>query len=288
MKTIEEIIKEYKSKVDYLDLEVIISRATNKPREFVLAHPERRPTQKQVSRIKHYASRRIKHEPLAYILGYKEFYGLDFKVNKNVLIPRPETELLVDETLKVLSNLFSNKLSNISIIDTGTGSGNIVISVAKNSKQKSEFYATDISKKALQVAKQNAKLHKVNKKIKFLKGHLLEPVLKNKLSQNVIIIANLPYLSKRIYALTSPSIKKHEPKSALLSRDYGLNHHKELLKQLKKILVTCQLSHVTCLLEISPEQKPKLTKIIKKYFPKAKINFKKDLAGKWRTCKITL
>ncbi|GBE16784.1 release factor glutamine methyltransferase [bacterium BMS3Abin15] len=313
MKTIEDIIKKYKSKIDYLDLEIIISRAINKSREFVLAHPEKRLTPNQKLRIGNYAMRRIKHEPLAYILGNKEFYGLDFKVNKNTLIPRPETELLVDETLKVLSNLparrtggFSNKFSNTSVVDIGTGSGNIIISLAKNSKQKSGCYATDISEKALRVAKQNAKLHKVYEKIKFFKSSLLgnKKLLNNltmKQCNNLVIVANLPYLSEKIYMLSPASVKKYEPQSALLSSNRGLFHYEKLLKQLKKLHTTYyppatpersdggrSIPHTTCILEISPEQKTRLNKLIKQHFPKPKVIFKKDLAKKWRVCIITL
>lgn len=297
MKTIRDIIKKYHNKIDSLDLELIIASAIKKPREFVLAYPEARIALNQELRIKNYANRRLKGEPLAYILGRKEFYGLDFKVNKNTLIPRPETELLAELALQELT---TNNLQLTTIIDIGTGSGNIIISLAKNledlrfKNDDLRFFGIDISEKALRVAKQNSKKHKVDKKIKFLKGNLLNPVIKKikakkpmKLKANkLIILANLPYLSKKIYGLSPASVKNYEPKSALLSAEEGLSHYKKLFAQIKKLLVVGCGSLV--LMEISPEQKNKITKLVKTLFPDAKIRFFKDLAGKWRICEITL
>jgi len=235
--------------------------------------------------------------PLAYILGYKEFYGLSFKVTPNTLIPRPETELLVE--LAIQGTNIKEQTSNI--IDVGTGSGNIIISIAKNHPEYSglNYFAVDISNKALQIAKQNAKAHNVSKKIKFIHGNLLEPIIGNwKLpacpvgreieNSKMIILANLPYLSKEIYSATLPNVKKYEPKSALYSANAGLDHYERLLKQILALSVTSYELRVTILLEISPEQKTKLTKLIKKYLPQAQIDFQKDLAKKWRVCKIEI
>ena len=156
---------------------------------------------------------------------------------------------------------------------------------------KLKFFGIDISGKALRIARQNAKLHKVNKKIKFLKGDLLEPVIKNCFMFHVpcsmIILANLPYLSQKIYSKVLPDIKKYEPKSALLSSNDGLAHYEKLLKLIKKLKTAYRLPLTTCFFEISPEQKLEITKTIKSYFPKIKPVFYKDLAGKWRVCRIS-
>lgn len=289
--TIKNILTKYYQKIDPLDLEILIAHVIKQPREFVLAHPEYKLTQYQVSCIKYDVSKRVKGKPVAYILRYKEFFGLDFKVNKNTLIPRLETELLVELALQELET--KNHKLQTSIIDVGTGSGNIIISLVKSlglsmKNKKLSFFGIDISDKALQVAKYNAKKHGVSEKIKFLKGNLLDPFLKNKKyiipNTRYMLLANLPYLSPAIYKSVMPDVKNFEPKSALLSENHGLAHYEKLFKQ----LVKCQLSSVNCFLEISPEQKPKLAKLIKKHLPSAKIEFKKDLADKWRVCHISV
>ncbi len=295
--TIKDIFEKYKGRVNYLDLELLIANAIKKSREFVLTHPEYSLNNFQFSIFNFQIKRRINHEPLAYILGHKEFYGLDFKVNKNTLIPRPETELLVELTLKKIQNT-KYQMPNTAIIDIGTGSGNIITSIAKAMENfqfpisNFQFFGVDTSKKALDIAKYNARKNKVNKKIKFLKGNLLEPFSKiqatNYKLQNTVILANLPYLSKKIYASASIDVKKYEPKSALFSKNDGLNHYEKLLKQIKKNRLSNPNSQISALLEISPEQKNKLQNITEKIFPEAKITFHKDLSRRNRVCELEL
>lgn len=299
MLQIKDLLTKYSSKIDILDLELIISHVLKKPREFILAHPEFKITKSQISHLISYILRRNRHEPLAYILGHKEFYGLDFTVNENVLIPRPETETLVGF---VISNLKSviGKNKKIIIADIGTGSGNIIVPLTKWLEKSKlpitnyQLLATDISKEALAVAKQNAKLHKVDKKIKFMLGDTLSPVIRNWKSAagrsgKLIIIANMPYLSSKIYRMASADVKKFEPKMALLSDKNGLSHYEKLLKQtINLIRITNYQLPITLLFEFSTEQKPVLQKLIKKYFPGAKINFYKDLSGKWRVCEVKI
>jgi len=295
MPSILDIQKKYSSKLDPLDLELLISAAIGRSREFVLAHPEFSITNEQGTRISKLLKRRLENEPIAYILGHKEFYGLDFKVDKNTLIPRPETEQIVDLTIdKIVECRMSNV--DLKIIDIGTGSGNIIISLASildsrfRGNDNMKYFATDISKDALAVAKQNAKKHKLDKKITFLHGNLLEPIIdKKKLiidHCSLIIVANLPYLSQKIYAKTPADVKKYEPKSALFSKKEGLDHYDKLFKQIKKL--SSFIAYCSLFIEISPEQKNNLSQLIKKYFPKAKPVFHKDLADKWRVCEIEI
>lgn len=292
MNTIKNILAKYNGKTDRLDIELLIADAIGKPREFVLAHPGYKLTQSQIANLKSRLLRRSRHEPLAYILGHKEFYGLDFKVDKHTLIPRPETELLVEKAIKKIQNSIPSTRDKIqnSVIDVGTGSGNIIIAVAHSAPRatngKLTYFGIDLSEKALRVARQNAKAHRLDKKIKFLKGNLLNPILKSKNHKleaiNYTILANLPYLSQEIYAATAPNVKKYEPKSALYSATEGLAHYEKLLRQIKKLRLDGGLPHITCLFEFSPEQKNKISKLIKSCFPKVTIEFHKDLAGKWR------
>jgi release factor glutamine methyltransferase len=295
MISILDIQKKYSRKIDSLDLELILSHAIQKPQEFVLAHPEKEINVTQVSKINKLMERRLKHEPMAYILGEKEFYGLNFKVTKDTLIPRPETEHLVDAVISNLQ-LATSKNKKTTIIDIGTGSGNIIISLAKNIPSYKlrvtsyEFFGIDISKKALHIARYNAKKNKISKQIKFIKSNLLNYFLQAKSyklkADKLIIVANLPYVSEKIYSTVSPDIKNFEPKSALLSDLNGLSHYEKLFQQLHKLEIGNWKLEI--FLEFSPEQKSQLQKLIKKYFPKNKIDFFKDLAGKWRVASFTI
>lgn len=287
--TIREITTEYGSKLDYLDLEILLAHSLDKTREFVLTHPEYELTEFQIKNFRLKIFRRMRGEPIAHILGHKEFYGLDFVVNKHTLVPRPETELMVDLTL----DLLRGKPGNTLVLDVGTGSGCIIISTAHKlieSNDKIRFFAADISGEALKIARKNAHIHNLNKEIKFIKSDLLSNISKVTLEQcnNLIVVANLPYLSKEIYLNAPRDVKKYEPKSALYSPRAGLAHYEKLLKQIKKILAANRELSVSCLFEISPEQKRPLTELAKAIFPAAEPIFHKDLAGKWRVCRISL
>lgn len=286
------------------ELELILAHILQKSREYVLAHPEIKLNKIQNIKYKKLVSRRKKHEPMAYILGKKEFYGLNFKVTKDTLIPRPETEMLVELTAHNIKHETPNKNAKTIIIDVGTGSGNIIISLAKELEKNKGLQATgymlyglDSSLQAIRIARQNAKRHKMDKTIKFIKSDLLKYFLDNnetmKQCGNAIIVANLPYVSQKIYSSVSPDIKNYEPKSALLSGKDGLDHYRKLLDQIKKLkesysmLPACrQARYVTCYMEFSPEQRTKLQKIIKENLPSSKVEFQKDLARKWRVAII--
>lgn len=303
--TIQEITRKYKGKIDQLDLEILIAHSLGKTREFVLTYEDYEMPTLRIENLKLKISRRIKGEPIAYITGHKEFYGLDFIVNKYTLVPRPETELLVDSIINNQKTI-SNK--NTCVVDVGTGSGCIITSIAKALKRgkwkveradEIKYFAIDVSAEALKVAKKNAKLNGVEKKIKFLQGNLLLPFfveLKNlkakklmkMMPEKLIIVANLPYLSKEIYQSAPIDVKKFEPKTALYSSENGLAHYRKLFEQINDLLITGYQLPINIFLEISPEQKKAIAKTIKNIFPSAKIEFKKDLAGKWRTCKIEL
>lgn len=301
MISIHELKIKYSHKIDSLDLDLLICRVIKKKREFILIHPDHIVNDKQQTTINKMIARRLNNEPLAYILGEKEFYGLEFKVNRHTLIPRPETELMVELALE---EILDAQYSILNTVDIGTGSGNIIISLAHNMEYETlkahsvnrrpetmNYFAVDISKEAIKIAKQNAKFHKVNKEIKFLHGNLLDPILKSKIINNkssLLILANLPYLSKNIYDACTDNVKKYEPRSALYSDNYGLAHYNQLLNHILELKNNHSMLHITCLMEISPEQKKLLLPLIRKNFSKAKIKFKKDLASKWRVCKIEI
>ncbi len=256
-----------------LDSEVLLSFVIKKPKEFLLAHLEFQPTKKQISQFKKLVARRAKGEPVAYLIGRKEFYGLDFKVNKNVLVPRPETELMVEEAIAEI-----NKHKKNILIDVGTGSGCIPISILKNTKQV-KCFAIDISPKALAIARCNAKKHNV--KIKFLRGNLLAPIIKNlthflKGAEKIVITANLPYLTEKQYRQNQTL--HFEPKLALVATKSGLALYEKLLQQISAL----PKAHITLFLEIDPSQSPAIIKIIKKYLPSTEVKIKNDYAGNER------
>lgn len=286
--TIKEALQSKLKGVSIVDAEIILAHIIKKTREFVFAHPEYTISPKQRETFLQAIAMRSKHKPVAQITGIKEFYGLDFIVNKYTLIPRPETELIVDAALQEIR---TNPSKKTVVADIGTGSGNIIISIANVTKNlPMQFFGIDISPDALLIAKKNARRHKLKNHIRFLHGSLLAPLIENlklKLENSkVIITANLPYLSKYIYKSTPEDVKKYEPKTALYSPEEGLQHYRKLLEQVKKLMKNEKTS-VILFFEISPEQKKLLPALIKSILPTANIEFQKDLAGKWRICKIS-
>src|SRR3990167_3892204 len=176
-----KILKKAKIEQSGLESELILSAAIRKPREFIYTHPEYALSRSEERDFVNFIKRRAKCEPMAYISRFKEFYDSAFFVNKNVLIPRPETEGLVDLALEEIKKIQKSGIKNMDIIDVGAGSGAIIISILKSLKdmsfkfQDSSFIAVDSSRKALDVAYENAKRLGINEQIQFLNGNLLRP-----------------------------------------------------------------------------------------------------------------
>lgn len=297
-----------------LDAEILLSFVLEKPKEFLYSRPEHDLTPSQMTKLKQLTTRRSKGEPIAILTGHKEFYGLNFVINKNVLIPRPETELLVAEALDIIKKSHiahypsraslaeSRRIDKrqrvktdslpVTLVDIGTGSGCIPITLAKNLSHipHIKYYGLDISKKALAVAKLNAQLHGLSKKIKFIQNDLLKNIQNTKyfiLNTNFIITANLPYLPIKLYA-SNPELK-YEPRQALLAGPDGLKYYRTLLQQIKTLAhITHYPSPITIFLEIDPSQTKNIKKVIHQYFPKSSILIKKDLAGRNRLIIIKL
>ncbi len=281
-------LNKVKMKNPHIDAEILLSYVLKKEKEFLLTHPEKKLTKLQLEKFNKLIKQRIKGEPVAYLVGYKYFYGNKFIVNKNVLVPRPETELMIDEVSNLASEMLLKRPRDITVIDIGTGSGNIVISLAKklnfgHPKLSFQFVGTDVSKKALTVAKKNAKLNKIESKIRFIQGSLLDPILESKIldhKSEIIITANLPYgwkEWKNNCSMDSTGLK-FEPELALYTSEKGLKLYRELFQQIKK-LYTLHSKSYTLFCEIDPRQSKLISKLIKKELPKAKFGIKKDLAG---------
>ncbi|MFA6228127.1 MAG: peptide chain release factor N(5)-glutamine methyltransferase [Patescibacteria group bacterium] len=255
-----------------LDAELLLASVLACPREYVLAHPEFKLSARQLSKFKNLLKRRINYEPIAYILGKKDFFGLELKVNKNVLIPRPETETVVETALDFIR---SNRLNKI--IDVGTGSGAIALAL-KKVRPRADVLAVDDSASALIIAKQNARRYEL--KIKFIKSDLLSRVSDAEL-QDSVIVANLPYLSPATIKRYSPVLKRqlaYEPQAALYAGRYGIDAYENLFQQLAKRLAKPRA--VFC--EIGPCHWRKYYQTAKKYFVRQKVEVKSDLAGKKR------
>ena len=274
--TIKEILKKRPKTVEPLDQELLIAHVLKVTREYVITHDEKKLSSSQGRLINCLIRKRAQGYPLAYLLGYKQFFGRDFLVNKYTLIPRPETELIIEDILK-------NQPTRKSVIDIGTGSGCLIITLQKSiEKNKNDFWATDISPNAIKLAKRNAQLYRVGKKIFFNQGSLLSPILKNKKflpqTNGFLIVANLPYLSKAIWKETDNHVKKFEPTLALRGGHDGLKYYRRLLGEIKNL----PPKPLTAYFEFSPEQKGLLKEMILSAFPKAKVHFFKDLSRRWR------
>jgi release factor glutamine methyltransferase len=185
---------------------------------------ERPLSEMEIQKYRENIKRRGNFEPLQYIIGSVEFYGLELKVNPSVLIPRPETELLLENIL----NQFS-KEQNLIILDIGCGSGNIAIALAVNLPQ-SKIFSADISEEALLVAKENAELHNVPGRIKFIKHNILKNDLNN-FPIFDIIVSNPPYVSKENYSTLQKEIKNYEPGIAVTDDGDGYTYYREISKK---------------------------------------------------------
>ena len=239
-----------------LDSELLLGLVLKKNKTFLFTYPEKSVTRIQTNSFQKLIRLRAQHWPIAYLTHSRNFFGLDFYVDKNVLIPRPWTEGLVAEAVGILKNR-----TGIKILDVGTGSGAIIVSLAHALGSRNQYFASDYSAKALPVAKKNAKKYSV--KITFKKSDLL----KNWKQEFDVITANLPYLEKE----TDPSTKR-EPKIALLSASKGLRHYQNLIHQL-----SAWRQHPKFLfLECEPRQARPLNILAKKLLPHTQVYITTD------------
>jgi len=203
-----------------LDALILLSDITGKDRTHLLAHPELELTIEQENALSEMLSRRERHEPLAYIRGKVEFYGHKFAVNEHVLVPRPESENMIE--------LLTEYGDIPTIIDVGTGSGALATSAAIV-QPNAEVYAVDVDSKCLQVARSNAKKHGVE--IQFIEGDLLRGMPINEFASPVVILANLPYVPDEHVINMAAT---HEPKLALFGGKDGLDFYRVMFDQLSE------------------------------------------------------
>jgi release factor glutamine methyltransferase len=278
--TIAEILQYYKSTAGSasdtpsLDGQVLLAHILGKPRTWLLAHPKFELSQLQISQFEDALSQIQANIPLPYILGHWEFYGLDFSINPSVLIPRPETELLVEEALSWLRAHPDRRRA----ADIGTGSGCIAVSLAKHSPNV-KLIATDISAKALHVARVNAQKHNVEGFIEFINADLLSP-LRGQHVRYDLICANLPYIPTNM--LHTLPVYCREPTLALDGGADGLNSIRQLLLDAPKCLEPSGL----LLLEIDSSQGVSALALSQEAFPHGSVHLLEDLAGHARLIRI--
>lgn len=247
-----------------LEVDMLLAHVLDATREYIYSHPERSLTTIQFKQFNSLVKRRQAGEPIAYLIGHKEFYGLDFIVNKHVLIPRPDTELLVDI---VLNDLRGVKSSSTIIADIGTGSGNIAIAIKKHFSA-CTMLATDVSKPAVEVAKANAKNN--NTKISFFQGDVLHALPKKYQQAIDVITFNAPYLTK------TEARKKnlaYEPQVALTPTGKPTELIERMLQQADAYLAPRGRIY----LEIGHRQSTQVTALCKKYFPASRVTITQDL-----------
>lgn len=219
--TIKEILQQA-DHPDRLAVEVLLARTMGVGREQLFARPEQVVQEGLVTRFATDFGRLQRGEPLAYICGEKEFYGLSLVVNSSVLIPRPETEMLVDKVIDLVGD------QAFRILDVGTGSGAIAIAVA-HSLARARVVATDVSAEALEVARANVERHGLAERVDLIESDLLSQIE----GPFDVVVANLPYIGEERFRFVSKETEDFEPHVALFGGDDGLRLYEALFSQLK-------------------------------------------------------
>ncbi len=259
------------SELPGIETYVLAGEVLHRPKSWMISHPEALLTTNEISQLDDLRSRVLKGEPLPYVIGHWEFFGLDFLVTPSVLIPRPETELLVEQALKGLDQ----RNDTAWIADVGTGSGCIAVSLAKHHKN-ARIIATDRSWQALKIAAANANRHGVDSNITLIQTDLLQP-FRNCFD---LVCANLPYIPTA--QLGGLSVSQHEPLSALDGGTDGLFWIKNLLRLSQQVI----RPRGRILLEIESDQGNSAMNWINELLPFTEAVLLKDLAGKDRLISI--
>ncbi len=271
----ESNLKQNKIEDAYIKAKKLLEYVLNQSKEELVINSLQEVSKENEQRYESLSKEIIKGKPIQYITKSQEFMGLNFYVDENVLIPQPDTEILVEETLKLIKEKYLNK--NIKILDLCTGSGAIAISIAKyieNLNNKIEIYALDISKQALEIAKKNAKDN--DAKINFIQSNMFEEIKNLKFD---IIVSNPPYIETKTIPTLSKEVQS-EPIIALDGGQDGLDFYKIINMESPKYLNDD--GHI--LLEIGYNQKESVTKIFEENYKN--ITCIKDLADNDRVIKI--
>lgn len=214
-----------------LDAEVLLSDLLEMERIKLYVNFDYPLTEEELSEYRNRIQKRGKRIPVAYITGHKEFMSLDFQVNESVLLPRPETELLVEEVLEWCEK---KDLEAPNIVDVGTGSGAIMVSLGYNLKN-AKILGIDIKKEILEVARENIQKYQLGEKLKVIKGDLLKPLIKMEKTNVDVVVSNPPYIKEKDMESLPAEVKK-EPEEALNGGKQGLNLYRKLIPEAYKVL----------------------------------------------------
>ena len=244
------ILKANKIANPYLDSGILLAESINRDKKHIILNPKEILNSKQLKNFNSLIERRKKGEPIAYLTNKKEFWKDEFYVNNSVLIPRPDTELIIDEVLKIYS-----KISQIQVLDIGTGSGCILLSILK---ERGNFYGTgiDVSKKSINVSKFNAKKLKLSNRVKFYNSD----VDNFKIGKYDLVVSNPPYIELLNLKYLEKDVVNFEPKLAL---NGGLDGFSKIRKVISKTSVMIKKKG-KFILEIGFNQKNKVKEILKK------------------------
>lgn len=278
--TIQELLNEGRKELliisgddAFLECALLLAYALKTNREYLIAHIEETLSENIMQTYRNVLQRRKLGEPIAYLVGHKEFYGLDFLVNPNVLIPRPETEVLVDEVLHLSKKMDVTKTL---FIDVGTGSGVVALTVAKHIPD-TLVLALDISRDALEVAQKNKEALGIENVV-LLQSDLFQNLPEVK-EENIVIMANLPYISPEEHKIIDATVRDFEPFGALVAVEDGVGLYKKMFADIPKEFKN---KKVTIVLECDPGQIKKIKEMVRFTFMDPNIRIFKDLSGQER------
>jgi len=283
------------SKIDPREAELLLAYVLKQDRAYLRTHNNDVLSLPVLRRFKTLVGRRLKHEPVAYLVGYQPFCGHDFLVNRSTLIPRPETEGLAE---LVIAELKRRRVKCPLIVDVGTGSGCLAVTFAL-ARRDATVIASDVSDKALAVAKKNARRLKAD--VTFVQDSLLgdklvrriitespndritkgiTKLLNDKITKtpDLVFVSNLPYLPSSDKKNMMPDVTGYEPSTALFAGKEGMSLIEKLFRQISRLDVGC----VSIFLEIDPRQSAELKELTRELFPMQQISIKQDLCGRDR------
>lgn len=276
-------LSEARSDSPQLDAAVLLAFVLGVNKAWLYAHPDRPLTEVEIARYEDLVRRRMCHEPVAYLVGFKPFYGLEITVDRRVLIPRPETELLVERALAHIQRL-AREGAPLRVADVGTGSGAIAVALAVNAAGLT-VYATDVSDQALQVAAQNVWRYGVGEQVQLLPGPLLGPVP----GPVDVVVANLPYVATADLSRLPRQVRDYEPLLALDGGPDGLRVIAALLAALAAPAKGARLRPGgRAFLEIGADQGEAVQALAESMLPAAGIELYRDYAGLDRVLVVTV